>query len=90
MNARPQNGVEPISNGESIGITTNLSTTGFRTLISIVRCLSQTHMSIGVSKTKIGLLGTIYMAGWASSAIVIPRMSDIYGRKRVYSISMIG
>ena len=34
-----------------------------------------------------GLLGTMYFAGWAIACIVVPRMGDIYGRKWPFLIS---
>ncbi len=42
----------------------------------------------GTSKAKIGLLGSIYFAGWAIAAILLPRLSDMFGRKKVYLTAM--
>ena len=41
-----------------------------------------------VSKARIGLIGSCFFAGWALSAIFIPRMADIYGRKKIFLFSM--
>lgn len=38
--------------------------------------------------TKVGLIGSMYFFGLAGSAIVLPRLSDLFGRKRIYFISM--
>jgi MFS family permease len=32
----------------------------------------------------------MFFAGWASSAFVLPRTADIYGRRKVYLLAMIG
>ena len=42
------------------------------------------------SKSKIGLIGSVYFFGWTAAAIFVPRLSDLYGRKIVYFISMTG
>jgi MFS family permease len=39
---------------------------------------------------QIGLIGSMFFAGWAVSATILPRTADIYGRKRVYLFAMIG
>jgi MFS family permease len=36
---------------------------------------------IGAETYKVGLLGSMYFAGWTASCIFVPRLSDIYGRK---------
>lgn len=41
-------------------------------------------------KAKIGLIGSMYFAGYTTSAVILPRLSDLYGRKIVYFISMVG
>ncbi|CDW83769.1 solute carrier family member 5 [Stylonychia lemnae] len=41
------------------------------------------------SSAKIGLIGSIYFAGWAVAAVFLPRLSDIFGRKWVYFYSML-
>ena len=46
--------------------------------------------NIGVSSAKIGLLGSIYFIGWTCAAVILPRLSDMYGRKLIYLISMSG
>ena len=35
----------------------------------------------GADSYQIGLLGSMYFAGWTVSCIFVPRLSDIYGRK---------
>jgi MFS family permease len=30
---------------------------------------------------KIGLLGSLYFAGWTIACVIVPRLGDIYGRK---------
>jgi MFS family permease len=45
---------------------------------------------IGVSKTKIGFIGSSLFIGWTIAAIFLARVSDVYGRKRVFIYSMIG
>lgn len=41
------------------------------------------------SKTQVGLIGSMFFAGWAISATFLPRLADIYGRNIVYILSMI-
>lgn len=41
-------------------------------------------------KAKIGLIGSMYFAGYTTSAILLPRFSDLFGRKLIYFISMVG
>ncbi len=43
-----------------------------------------------VPKSQIGLIGSMFFAGWFIAATFLPRLSDLYGRRRVYLISMIG
>ena len=40
------------------------------------------------SGAKVGLIGSMYFFGLAASAIVLPRISDIFGRKKIYFIAM--
>jgi MFS family permease len=40
-------------------------------------------------KSQIGLLGSMLFAGWAVSATFLPRLADVYGRRRVYLVSMV-
>jgi len=44
----------------------------------------------GTPAAKIGLIGSIYFAGWAIAAIIVPRLSDLFGRKYVYLAAMTG
>ena len=37
-----------------------------------------------VPHTSIGLLGTMVFLGWMLSSAIVPRLSDIYGRKRFF------
>ena len=39
---------------------------------------------------RVGLIGSLYFAGCTVSAATLPRLSDIYGRKLLYIISMGG
>jgi len=41
-------------------------------------------------KTQIGLIGSMQFAGWGISAAFLPRTADLYGRRRVYILSMTG
>ena len=41
-----------------------------------------------VSKSRIGLLGSSLFIGWASAATILPRLSDLYGRKKIFVLSM--
>jgi MFS family permease len=41
------------------------------------------------SKAQLGLIGSMQFIGWAISSFIIPRLSDIYGRKWPYIASMI-
>ena len=38
---------------------------------------------------KIGFLGSSYFVGWASSLLWMPRLADIYGRKKLYITAMV-
>ena len=40
--------------------------------------------------SNVGLLGSLYFLGIAVSTFVIPRLSDIFGRKLSYHASMVG
>ena len=37
-----------------------------------------------IEHAKIGLLGTMIFLGWMTSSMVVPRLSDIYGRKMFF------
>ena len=39
---------------------------------------------------EVGLIGSMFFAGWAISATTLPRLGDIYGRKKVYLCAMTG
>jgi MFS family permease len=41
-----------------------------------------------VSKARVGLIGSSLFAGWALSAIFLPRLADIYGRKKIFLTSI--
>jgi MFS family permease len=43
---------------------------------------------IGQSGTVIGLLGSMYFAGWALACLFFSRIPDIYGRKNFFIVSM--
>jgi MFS family permease len=43
---------------------------------------------IGQSGTIVGLMGSMYFAGWAIACLLFSRLPDIYGRKRFFMISM--
>ena len=47
-------------------------------------------LNLGVSGAKIGLIGSMYFAGYTTSAVILPRLSDLFGRKIIYFISMTG
>lgn len=40
-------------------------------------------------KSKFGVLGMMIFIGWTCAAAIIPRLSDLYGRKKVYVINML-
>ena len=40
-------------------------------------------------KSEFGVLGMMIFIGWTVSAAIIPRLSDLYGRKKVYVINML-
>lgn len=37
-----------------------------------------------IEHAKIGLLGTMIFLGWMTSSMFVPRMSDIFGRKKFF------
>ena len=39
--------------------------------------------------SRVGLLGSMFFIGLAAAAIVLPRLSDMYGRKRIYFVAMV-
>jgi MFS family permease len=39
-----------------------------------------------MSKFNIGLLGSIFFAGWCSTLLIFPPMADHYGRKKIYYV----
>eukprot|EP00347_Sterkiella_histriomuscorum_P020221 403338627 len=41
-----------------------------------------------VDPYKIGLLGTMYFAGWTISCAICPRLADLFGRKKIAIISI--
>jgi MFS family permease len=42
-----------------------------------------------VPNLRIGLIGSALFLGWAISCLIIPRLSDSYGRKKVFCISVV-
>ena len=42
-----------------------------------------------IPKVKTGLIVSLWFAGWVMTLPVVPRLADIYGRKRLVSISPI-
>lgn len=40
------------------------------------------------SKAQIGLIGSMIFIGWTTSAVILPRMADIYGRKPIILFSL--
>ena len=42
-----------------------------------------------VGSYRIGLIGTVISAGYAVGSLIIPRLSDIYGRKPVVCVNMV-
>lgn len=42
-----------------------------------------------VSKARVGLIGSSMFMGWAISATFLPRLSDIYGRKKIFIFSIL-
>lgn len=38
---------------------------------------------------KIGLIGSMYLFGWASGCLFIPRLGDVYGRRIPFLISVV-
>ena len=38
---------------------------------------------------KVGFLGSSYFVGWTSSLLWLPRLADVYGRKKCYVIAMV-
>ena len=41
------------------------------------------------SKVLIGFLGAFFFIGFAISSAIIPRIADLYGRKRIYTFAMV-
>ena len=41
-------------------------------------------------KWRIGLLGSAFFFGWCLTLLWVPRLADIYGRKKLFVIGMIG
>jgi MFS family permease len=41
------------------------------------------------SKAAIGLIGSMQFVGWAIASAILPRLSDIYGRKYILISSMV-
>ena len=39
------------------------------------------NIVVGVEAVKIGLIGSMYFAGWTVSCLVVPRLGDVLGRK---------
>ena len=39
-------------------------------------------------KANFGFLGTMIFTGWTSSAVIVPRISDLYGRKWTFIVNM--
>ena len=54
---------------------------------SLINWASQDSLNLNcVPKEKIGLMGTMVFFGWMVGAIFIPRLSDVYGRKKPFMI----
>ena len=37
---------------------------------------------------KVGLLGTMFFTGWCATLLWVPRLADVYGRKKLFLIGM--
>lgn len=71
----------------SIGTPLDLFTTGLTYSASNVSHPYLLNVYIGAETYKIGLIGSMYFAGWTASCLFVPRLADIYGRKWVTLIS---
>ena len=41
------------------------------------------------SSAQVGLLGSSVFAGWVITLLFVPRLSDLYGRKKIFFISAV-
>lgn len=63
-------------------------TTGLKCSTSNVN-LKTRWTFLGVDSIKIGLIGSMYFAGWTVSCLFVPRFGDVYGRKLPILVSAI-
>jgi MFS family permease len=67
------------------------STWGYRINENYYLSLHNWVEDLGLLCSKsVGLIGSLYFFGYTSSAFILPRLSDMFGRKIIYQISMTG
>jgi MFS family permease len=58
------------------------------TIVGAISAVLQKSATLGLSATEVGLAGTIYIAGAASGALVLGYMTDHFGRKRLFMVTL--
>src|SRR5215475_4561205 len=58
------------------------------TIVGAISGVLQEPGTLGLSATQIGLSGTLYIGGAIAGALLFGRLTDLYGRKRLFLITL--
>src|SRR5690349_16318673 len=58
------------------------------TIVGAISAVLQKGSTLGLSATEVGLAGTSYIAGAASGALLLGYLTDRFGRKRLFMVTL--
>lgn len=64
-----------------------LISVNYSSIRSLINWVDRLHL-ICEPSWRIGLIGSMYLLGWAIGCLIIPRLGDLHGRKIPYAASM--